>query len=251
MFELVDKSLLRSLFNSHSKTSSAFLHLETATIPIRYIIASRRINYLHNILTRNENEVVSRVYFAQKAKPLQGDFVKLVESDLQLINLQYNESFFKSMSKNKFKKFIKLKIRNAAFQYLNNERDKKEKVKHIVYKKFKIQNYLKSASFSNFEIEILSKLRSRNINVKDNFKSKFTHNNVTNLECSIDNCFENENQQHLLKCRPVIEKMDKMYSSDISYNHIFSNCKKQKKVTEIYVAILDIRNEILKKQEST
>ena len=105
-FELVDKFFLRSLFNSHAKTSSAYLHLETATIPIRYIKASRRLNYLHNILTRKENEVLSRVYFAQKTKPLQGDFVKLVESDLLLINQKYDESLFKSMSKKKFKKIL-------------------------------------------------------------------------------------------------------------------------------------------------
>ena len=49
MLEEVDNHLLRSMFKSHPKTSTAFLHLETATLPIRFIIASRRLNYLHNI----------------------------------------------------------------------------------------------------------------------------------------------------------------------------------------------------------
>ena len=49
MLEAVDKHFMCQLFKSHSKTSSAFLHLETATIPIRFIIASRRLNFLHNI----------------------------------------------------------------------------------------------------------------------------------------------------------------------------------------------------------
>ena len=90
MLEEVDTYLLRSLFKSHAKTSVSFLHLETATIPIKYIIASRRLNYLHNILTRNSEEALQRVYFAQKEKPLQGDFVKLVENNFKLINEPYN-----------------------------------------------------------------------------------------------------------------------------------------------------------------
>ena len=52
------------------------------------------------------------------------------------------------------------------------------KVKNIIYKKFTIQKYLMSNYFSNFEVEILNKLRSRNINVKSNFKTKFTRNNI-------------------------------------------------------------------------
>ena len=142
-----------------------------------------------------------------------------------------------------------MKIRNAAFEYLKNELDTKEKVKNIVYKKFKLQNYLKSHTFSNYEVEILSKLRSRNIDVKSNFKTKFTKNNM-NLECSLENCFEIENQEHLLKCKPLLDKLDKKFDlSNISYQHIFANTKKQKRITEVIVALLDIRNSIMKEQQ--
>ena len=58
MMEEVDNYFLRSLFKSHPKTSTAFLHLETGTIPIKYIIASWRLNYLHNILKRKNGEFI-------------------------------------------------------------------------------------------------------------------------------------------------------------------------------------------------
>ena len=112
------------MFNAHAKTSSAFLHLETATIPISFIIASRRLNFLHNILKRNKEEVLQRVFYAQKANPLSGDFVKLIEDDFHLINEAYDENVIKSMSKKKFKKFVKNKIRAAAFQFLISEKAK-------------------------------------------------------------------------------------------------------------------------------
>ena len=39
------------------------------------------------------------------------------------------------MSKSKMKRFIKLKIKEAAFKYLTEEKNTKSKVKHIKYKK--------------------------------------------------------------------------------------------------------------------
>ena len=71
------------------------------------------------------------VYKAQKEKPLKGDFAKLIEEDLNLINEIYNETKFKSMSKNKLKKYIKNKIHDAAFKYLKVEQEQKSKIKHI------------------------------------------------------------------------------------------------------------------------
>ena len=47
MLESVDEHLLRSLVAAHSKTPLEFLYLETGAVPIRYIISSRRMIYLH------------------------------------------------------------------------------------------------------------------------------------------------------------------------------------------------------------
>ena len=54
MLESVDEHLLRSLVAAHSKTPLEFLYLETGAVPIRYIISSRRMIYLHTILRREE-----------------------------------------------------------------------------------------------------------------------------------------------------------------------------------------------------
>ena len=243
MLEEVDTFFLRSLFKSHSKTSVIFLHLETATWPIRFIIASRRLNYLHNILKRKDNEVISRVYHAQKEKPLKGDFVELVKSDFDLINEKYDENLIRNMSKSKFKKYVKSKISNAVFQFLLTEKEELSKIKTIQYKKFKLQKYFKSNLFSNYEVQILSKLRSRNINVKANFKKQYTFNNIEKLECSLG-CQEIETQQHLLTCKPLLNEL-KDLRSNVSYNDIFSTIKKQKSVVVQYIRLLDARNQLL------
>ena len=49
VFEKADEALLRRILGAHPKIPIEALYLETKSIPIRYIIASRRIMYLHAI----------------------------------------------------------------------------------------------------------------------------------------------------------------------------------------------------------
>ena len=51
--EKIDQDLLRGILKAHRKTPSEFLHLETGTLPIRFILSQRRINYLKHILSRD------------------------------------------------------------------------------------------------------------------------------------------------------------------------------------------------------
>ena len=78
-------------------------------------------------MNRKNGEVLKNVYLAQKEKPLPGDFVKLVENDFKLIDEPFDENVILSMIKSKAKKFIKSKIKQAAFKYLQAEKAKKSK----------------------------------------------------------------------------------------------------------------------------
>ena len=68
--EVVDEYLLRGILESHYKVAKESLYLETGLLPIRYIIKKRRLNYLRHILSRNREELISKIYYAQKRKPL-------------------------------------------------------------------------------------------------------------------------------------------------------------------------------------
>ena len=79
--EQTDEALLRGILKAHSKTPKEFLYRETGCTPIRYILAQQRINYLKHILSRSDEELIKKVFLAQKEHPTQGDFVKLVQQD--------------------------------------------------------------------------------------------------------------------------------------------------------------------------
>ena len=115
---LIDHQLLRYICQSQAKTPIEFLYLETGSISLSHIISSRRMNYLYEIITRVDNELIKRVFMTQKESPSQGDFVNLVRSDLDYVGITYDEKVFCQMSQQQFKSLIHKKIYEAAFNDL-------------------------------------------------------------------------------------------------------------------------------------
>ena len=64
-FDKLDQCLLRGLLGGHSKIPVPSLYLETSQVPLRYILACRRILCLHKILQRSKDDMIRRVYDAQ------------------------------------------------------------------------------------------------------------------------------------------------------------------------------------------
>ena len=53
---------IKGLISAHDKAPVDHLYLETAALPIPYILISRRIIYLKNILEREDEEITKKVY---------------------------------------------------------------------------------------------------------------------------------------------------------------------------------------------
>ena len=115
ILEKADKALLRSLINAHSKMPVEALFLETGTIPIRYVLKSRRLCYLKVILQKDSEELVSEIFNAQKADPYEGDYCLLIEKDMKDINMQTSDDEIKSTKEDKYKSKVKTQVKQAVF----------------------------------------------------------------------------------------------------------------------------------------
>ena len=169
--ESVDEYLLRKILRGHSKTSIELIYLETGTIPIRYLLKARRINYLRTILNRDPSELTSRVYFAQKRRPVKDDWYIAVQSDLKELELM--EENVKGMTKVIFKKCLKQKLLKAALNYLENIRLNHKKGSNLNYSKLECQSYLKWNDLNMTEKSLLFRLRTETTDVRTNFSSKY------------------------------------------------------------------------------
>jgi hypothetical protein len=87
VFIKLDHYLIKKIIGTHSKVPSEMLYLETSAIPIDFILASRRINFLHHILTRPSHELTRRIYEEQKSNPVEGDWCTLVERDKVMVGM--------------------------------------------------------------------------------------------------------------------------------------------------------------------
>ena len=247
ILETVDEHLLRSLVRGHAKTPLEFLYLEAGATPIRFIISSRRLNYHHCILQREEGELIKRIYNEQKRNPTSGDFVKLIADDFKLIDEEQNDVAIQNTNRQSYKQLVKQKVKSAAFKYLQTKKDTHSKVSHIQYSGLQIQKYMLSPLFANEEVNQLHALRSRSTDCKANFKQKYLNSNLLCALCKTDV----DNQQHILRCRVLMSNLetDELTQGQYKYDDIFSmDVKKQKVITSMFVKLFKLRENL---QENT
>ena len=240
--EEVDEHLLRSLVNGHAKTPLEFIYLETGSIPLRFVISSRRMCFLQIILRRKDSELTKRVYKEQRENPLKGDFYTLVKEDFQNIGEVLDESNIVNTSIEAYKSQIKRKTRIAAFNYLQKKQSTHSKVRDVKYNTLQVQKYITSPLFSDREVSLLFALRSKCVKeCKANFRSHYPQD----ILCKF--CDENEpdDQQHMLDCIELNKhiKSQELSKNKIEYSDIFEDPSKQKEVTSLFSNLLKIKND--------
>ena len=95
---------------------------------------------------------------------------------------------------------LKKKIQYAAFNFLMTKKNMHSKIADVEYQKLEIQSFLKSESgLNDDEKQLLVKLRTRMIRVKQNFKNQ--HENHLCQLCKT----ENEDQMHLFMCEQILQ----------------------------------------------
>ena len=230
--ELVDHHLMRTILDASSKIAIEFLYLETGALPVKYVIASRRLNYLKHIHMLEDHELVRRIYQAQRDDPRKGDWWEAAKNDIETFDI--DEDKLKQLNKNQAKKYIKEQIYVKAFTDLKLLQANHSKVKHIKYEKFETQEYLKSPKYTFKEASTLLALRSRTVN---NIKANTRLFSQNDLLCQL--CLKDEDtQEHCLNCPKLIRQNE----NHLEYNDIFSsNESVQHAIANQFVNILERR----------
>ena len=195
--EKVDEMLLRKILKTPTSTPIAALYLETGAIPIRFWIKQKRILFLHHILTRSEDSLISQVFWAQVENPAKGDWCTVVAEDLKCLklhDLQFGQ--ISLMSKETIKTKLKTNIKEVAHNYLLNAKESLSKLSDLSYDEFSIQPYLVDPLISNRHKRLLFQWRTRMIKVNWNYGLK--------INCPL--CDEHaDTQEHLLQCAKLCD----------------------------------------------
>ena len=233
---------MRQLLGAHAKTPLEFLYLETGCTPLKYILKSRRLIYLKEIVSRPEEELLFRVYKSQKKAPQPGDWCELVKTDSEVLGINMTDEDIARMSAGSYKRYIKSKVRNAAFKELMSMLDNHKKVKHVKYvNNGRPQAYLTSKDFSNLECQVLTMLRSQTLRgVRMNFSSMYGGENLCPL------CHEEpDTQEHILTCHKILEREPELRNKKYQPNDIFGKEYDQKEIVLAYIKALKVRDSMV------
>ena len=157
-----------------------------------------RMMYWWHLVHIDKSEVLSKFYVVQKLNRSKDDWVCQLDKDKKDLNLDWADTKVKSYSKEQFRNVVKIKIEMNAGKHLEGIRLAHSKTEHIRLVGFKPAEYLLSKNVRTEDVKTLFKLRTRMVEVKDNFRNSHTEN----MWCRLCHLFT-ENQQHLLEC-PVI-----------------------------------------------
>ena len=80
--------------------------------------------YHHHILSRNDDELIKKVYSRQKEDSISGDWIRSLQSDFEFIGEDINDQNIVRMSKNEYRSYIHKKIEQASFLYYLSLKEK-------------------------------------------------------------------------------------------------------------------------------
>ena len=182
--------------------------------------------------------MTSRVYFAQKRRPIKDDWFLTIQEDLKEFGM--SEDSVKNLSPLEFKKCLKRNLLRAAFQYLNKLRLGHSKGKNLIYGKLECQQYLLSNELNITEKLLLFKLRTQMTDVRANFSSKYE-----NINCNLCDLQEPQTDWHLLECPKIVQLCSKLNNDNqTEYQDLLENLDSQMRAIKIFEAIFKTKEKI-------
>ena len=232
--------LLRHVLDAHSKTGLEWIYSDTGKLNLKSLVQIRRLMYLWHVLSRDESELIKRIYETQKITSNVGDWFKLVEADKLELGITLTDEEIQGVSKNVFKTFVKKRVKINHLKYLNHIKKMHSKAKFLSCTEVKQADYLQENRFTTIEKQLLFKLRSYTLDVKQNFKGQ--HKNPWCSSCGL---FQ-ETQGHLLQCPALVTNLQYLSGkrSKLNENFVYGNIKQKEIMVKIYSDILEAREKL-------
>ena len=192
----------------------------------------------------NKEDMLYRVYIAQRVSPVQGDWVKLLDFDKEMFNISMDDEDIESISSFKLKNYLKKTAQKLTLNFVESLKQKHSKSENYDTDELKTAEYLIDRRFSKHERELLFKLRSRTIQVKNNFQN----GNLENLFCDLCKLFICT-QEHVLSCPKITKNVRIVNTVKLEHSDIFGNVDQQLTFVKIYSQFWSERQTLLENEQ--
>ena len=131
--QVVQLNYLKRTLQTTRSTSNAVIHLETGTLPLEYEINIRQLTFLHHILNLTEDDPVMKTYHQQTKFAHEQNWANDIKALKMKYGIQENDDDIKTMSKDRWKKAVKQKVRSHANAELKAEAAQQKNGKKLSY----------------------------------------------------------------------------------------------------------------------
>ena len=232
---------------THSKTVRESYYIETGKLQIKYLIGKRRLMYLWHILSRDQDELISKVYMAQSLKPTNNDWFNMIQKEKIFYEIHLTDEQISGMTRPQFKKIVDDKVNKKSLLLICQTG--KSKVSRLTPNiqdgKVVIQPYLTSTKLSTEQKQQLFSLRCRNFNVKSNYKTQYSDDMTCRICCDPKSY---ENEIHTFQCEKLLSDIE--IEDGIKFDDIFGNLESQIRVMNSYIHVIRKRNVFLEIKEN-
>ena len=239
ILEDCDNYFWQQLFSTPRTVATEGFHIESCTIPLRFIILGRKFMFLWTLLNKSEEELAKRVFNAQSMIMRKNSWVDVIKKDLIRCKIDLSFNQIASYSKTRFKLLVKKKIFECSQDYLFDIQQKHSKTRNLVLSD-KIKPYLISPNISLVLKQTIFKLKCRVEHVKTNYKSMYS-NDLTCLFCGDPNSVDSL-EHYIESCFHF--KTDQRFHSKIKgvkYVDLFHDVDAQVRVAKLWIEIEEQR----------
>ena len=175
--------------------------------------------YLHNLLTKPEQNLARMVLLQQIKVQSKNDWIKTVNRDLEDFQIFLDYDQICDISKPNFKKMVNEQCRKAYLKNIHENKQKLSKGSEISYPSLQLQTYLKSSqNLSVLSMKRIISVRLRDIYLKCNFPGSFSDKKCL----AAPMCSGDDSNRHLFLCR-FMSTANEISIREINYEQIFGD----------------------------
>ena len=108
--EKPDTMVHRGILSKEGNPSKVFMLLELKRIPVRFVIMKSRQNLLRYTLNESIESMILQVYEALKVDSRRGDFVNLVQKDMETLEIELSEEDISSCTQSQWENMFMNKL---------------------------------------------------------------------------------------------------------------------------------------------
>ena len=212
--QVVQLKYLKRMLQAPSSTSNPLTFIETGTLPVENVIHIRQLNFLHHILTLNDDDPVKTTYYEQLKYPFESNWGNTIDQIKLRYGVSETDEEIPLISKGRWKRLVKTKVRSCVFQELAEKARLQRCTENITLPSIlQKQEYLTKLPSAN--ARKIFHIRTGTINLKYHRKYMYGDDNLCRL-CQR----EVEDVNHVVNECPAIPRGENININTTKYNDL-------------------------------